>query len=122
MSLKNMRSKALARRFSLCSSYFRLSEIQGARGIIWISVSTVRMRAASRRENELVDRANLLALAAGAVAAAFLAAVMFFGPAEAEGGCGASCAHAYNQCRIQTKGSASCEKQYSSCLQGCRNR
>ena len=121
MSLKSIHFKALARRFSLCSSYLRLSEIQGARGIIWISVSTVRKRAASRRENELVDRANLLALAAGAVAAAFLA-VTYFGPAEAEGGCGGSCAHAYNQCRIETKGSATCEKQYSSCLQSCRNR
>ena len=121
MSLKSIHFKALARRFSLCSSYLPLSEIQGARGIICISVSTVRKRAASRRENELVDRANLLALAAGAVAAAFLA-VTYFGPAEAEGGCGGSCAHAYNQCRIETKGSASCEKQYSSCLQSCRNR
>jgi hypothetical protein len=116
-----MRFKALARRFSLCSSYAGLSGFKGARGIIWISVSTDRKRAASRREKIVVDRANLLAQV-GAVAAAFLAAVICFSPAEAEGGCGASCAHAYNQCRIQTKGSSSCEAQYSSCLQSCRKK
>ena len=123
MSLKNMPFKGLARRFSLCSSYVRLSGTQGARDIhLDIPFRRSASAAASRRENELVVRANFLALAAGAVAAAFLAAVTYFGPAEAEGGCGGSCAHAYNQCRIQTKGSASCEKQYSSCLQSCRKR
>ena len=70
----------------------------------------------------MVDRANLLAVAAGAFFAALLAAATYLAPAEAEGGCGGSCAHAYNQCRIQTKGSPACEKQYSSCLQSCRNR
>jgi hypothetical protein len=68
----------------------------------------------------VVDRAKVWALVAGAVVAALLAGSGLMLPAEAEGNCGAGCTHSYNQCRIKTKGSSSCDKQYSSCLQGCR--
>jgi hypothetical protein len=33
--------------------------------------------------------------------------------------CGASCRNAYNQCRISTKGSPSCEAAFTACMQSC---
>jgi len=36
--------------------------------------------------------------------------------------CGASCRNAYNQCRISTKGSPSCESAFTSCMQRCIKR
>lgn len=33
--------------------------------------------------------------------------------------CGASCRNAYNQCRISTKGSPSCEAAFTRCMQSC---
>jgi hypothetical protein len=33
--------------------------------------------------------------------------------------CGSSCRNAYNQCRISTKGSPSCESAFTSCMQSC---
>jgi len=36
--------------------------------------------------------------------------------------CGAACRNAYNQCRIATKGSSSCEAQFTSCMQRCRSK
>jgi len=36
--------------------------------------------------------------------------------------CGASCRNAYNQCRISTKGSPSCESAFTSCMQSCIKR
>ena len=36
--------------------------------------------------------------------------------------CAASCRSAYNDCRIATKGSASCDAQFQACLQGCVRR
>ena len=67
----------------------------------------------------VVDRNRMWALV---VAAAVLAGagLVAAGPADAEGGCAENCRHAYNQCRIQTKGSPSCEGQFTSCMQGCR--
>lgn len=35
------------------------------------------------------------------------------------GSCGAGCKSAYNQCRISTKGSASCEIAFTRCMQSC---
>jgi hypothetical protein len=62
-------------------------------------------------------------LAALAVAAALLAG---FGLASidkaAANACGAACRNAYNQCRIATKGSSSCEAEYTNCMQHCRKR
>jgi hypothetical protein len=41
-------------------------------------------------------------------------------PAEAQGNaCVAACKASHNQCRIATKGSASCDGQLQSCLQAC---
>ena len=33
--------------------------------------------------------------------------------------CRSTCLAQYNQCRISTKGSPSCDAQYQSCLQSC---
>lgn len=58
-----------------------------------------------------------------AVAAAMLAAgIGFIGSGPARADCASSCRSAYNQCRIQTKGSPSCEGQFTRCMQGCRGR
>lgn len=42
-------------------------------------------------------------------------------PAEA-GQCGVSCRNAYNQCRMSTKGSPSCEVAFTRCMQSCIKR
>ena len=72
----------------------------------------------------MIDRRSLWALAAGAVVAALLAgsSLVATHPAEAEGGCGESCRSAYNQCRIATKGSPSCEAAFTGCMQTCIKR
>jgi hypothetical protein len=33
--------------------------------------------------------------------------------------CGANCRNDYNQCRIKTKGSPSCESAFTRCMQSC---
>jgi hypothetical protein len=41
-------------------------------------------------------------------------------PAQAQGNaCVAVCKSSHNQCRIATKGNASCDAQLQSCLQAC---
>jgi hypothetical protein len=72
----------------------------------------------------VIDRRSLWALAAVAVVAALLAVsgLVATRPAEAEGGCGESCRSAYNQCRIATKGSSTCEATFTSCMQTCIKR
>ena len=35
------------------------------------------------------------------------------------GACGAGCKSAYNQCRIDNKGSPSCEIAFTRCMQSC---
>jgi hypothetical protein len=63
------------------------------------------------------------ALAAVAVAAAVLAgAGLVTIDRAAADSCAAACRSAYNQCRIATKGSSSCEGQFTSCMQSCRKR
>jgi hypothetical protein len=37
----------------------------------------------------------------------------------AAGQCGSNCKNEYNQCRISTKGSASCEIAFTRCMQSC---
>jgi uncharacterized membrane protein len=64
------------------------------------------------------------AIAAAAVVAAILAATAGLSTtitsAAAQGNaCVAVCKSSHNQCRIATKGSASCDGQLQSCLQGC---
>jgi len=63
------------------------------------------------------------ALAALAVAAALLAGLGLISiDKAAANACGAACRNAYNQCRIATKGSPSCEAAYTNCVQSCRKR
>ncbi|HWK32655.1 MAG TPA: hypothetical protein VNR51_03110 [Hyphomicrobium sp.] len=40
----------------------------------------------------------------------------------AAGQCGGSCRNAYNQCRMSTKGSPSCEVAFTKCMQSCIKR
>ena len=58
-----------------------------------------------------------------AVTAAVLAGagLMSIEPVAADD-CAASCRKAYNQCRMDTKGSSSCEGRFTSCMQGCRRK
>lgn len=68
------------------------------------------------------ERRMTSALGAVAVAAAVLVgtSLVFVGPAAAD--CAASCRSSYNQCRMETKGSPSCEGRFTSCMQGCRKK
>ncbi len=63
------------------------------------------------------------AVGATAVAAAVLAGVglLSIEPAAADD-CAARCRKDYNQCRMDTKGSSSCEGRFTSCMQGCRRK
>jgi hypothetical protein len=61
------------------------------------------------------------AAAMAAVAAAVLATLALGGGASAND-CGSACRKAYNQCRIATKDSPSCEAQFTRCMQSCRGR
>jgi hypothetical protein len=72
---------------------------------------------------DVLERRLTWALGALAVAAAVLAgaALFWIEPAAADG-CAARCRSAYNQCRILTKGSSSCEGEFTRCMQGCRRR
>ncbi|MFA5901465.1 MAG: hypothetical protein WC829_20380 [Hyphomicrobium sp.] len=60
------------------------------------------------------------ALLTGLAALAVLIA-MGVGSSErvAAGSCGATCKNQYNQCRISTKGSPSCEIAFTRCMQSC---
>lgn len=70
----------------------------------------------------MVKHRRMWALVVAGIAAAAAAGVSLMAslPADAEGSCAAICRQSYNQCRIQTKGSKSCEGQFTSCMQGCR--
>ncbi len=61
-----------------------------------------------------------LTLVRAVVCAVLLAGVglLGMGPASAAS-CGAQCKKAFNQCRISTKGSPSCDKEFTKCMQGC---
>jgi hypothetical protein len=49
-----------------------------------------------------------------------LAGISLLGPESASAAsCGAQCKKAFNQCRISTKGSPSCDKQFTKCMQRC---
>ncbi len=71
----------------------------------------------------MLERRMIWALGAVAVAAAVLVGggVMPVDRAAADG-CAAGCRSAYNQCRIATKGSSSCEAAFTRCMQSCRKR
>jgi hypothetical protein len=72
---------------------------------------------------DVLERRMSWALAAVAVFAALLAGAGLFSIDRASANaCGSACQKAYNQCRIATKGSPSCEAQYTQCMQRCRKR
>ena len=68
---------------------------------------------------------TLIAAAGLSVIAALAAIALLFTDANgscafAQGNtCASSCRSAYNDCRISTKGSSSCDAQYQACLRGC---
>lgn len=67
----------------------------------------------------MLERKMTWALAAALIAATMTGAgIVSTGPAAANA-CGSDCRSAYNQCRMQTKGSSQCESQFTRCMQGC---
>jgi len=72
---------------------------------------------------DLLERRMTWALRAAAVAAAVLvgASLVSIEPVAA-GDCAARCRKDYNKCRMDTKGSSSCEGRFTSCMQGCRRK
>lgn len=81
-------------------------------------------RAYWRREiGQVVDSRMTGALVRAVVCAMLLAGAGLLGTAPASAAsCGAKCKQAFNQCRISTKGSPSCDKQFTKCMQGCIKR
>jgi uncharacterized membrane protein len=73
------------------------------------------------RQNLSVVRGSVITSAIAAVASAIvLAGTTALVPAAAQGNaCVAVCKSSHNQCRIATKGNASCDAQLQSCLQAC---
>ncbi|KWT69345.1 hypothetical protein APY04_1428 [Hyphomicrobium sulfonivorans] len=68
-------------------------------------------------------RASFAALGAALVIGLVLALDIFGSATPAEAGqCGVSCRNAYNQCRMSTKGSPSCEVAFTRCMQSCIKR
>lgn len=60
----------------------------------------------------------IVAVAAWVLAVSFVTGA---GPAAANQ-CAAACYDQHNKCRIQTKGSASCDAALTQCLQGCNTK
>ena len=68
----------------------------------------------------MADRKITWALAVVAVVAALVAGTGLMSSKRASAdGCGSDCKSAYSQCRMETKGSESCERQFTRCLQRC---
>ncbi|MDH4982245.1 hypothetical protein [Hyphomicrobium sp. D-2] len=68
-------------------------------------------------------RASIAALGAALVIGLVLALDILGAATPAEAGqCGVSCRNAYNQCRMSTKGSPSCEVAFTRCMQSCIKR
>ena len=68
----------------------------------------------------MLGRNFIWALACGvAILAALIAIGVGSSDRVAAGSCGSGCRSAYNQCRISTKGSASCEIAFTRCMQSC---
>jgi len=68
----------------------------------------------------VVNRRTHWLLVRAVVCAVLLAGVgQFAAPSATAASCGAQCKKAFNQCRISTKGSPSCDKEFTKCMQGC---
>ena len=63
-----------------------------------------------------------LTISAIALATVVLGLAGDTGCVYAQGSCPGACLAQYNQCRIATKGSPSCDQQYQRCLQKCVRR
>jgi hypothetical protein len=80
---------------------------------------------ASGSEEDVVARRKIMLVRLAGVLVAGLAAsfALAGGCAEAQGNqCAAQCYAQHNQCRMATKGSASCDAQLTACLRGCASR
>jgi hypothetical protein len=73
-----------------------------------------------RRENDVLARKSNWALI-GALAVVALLAAIGIGSIDrvSANQCGAGCKDAYNQCRMSSKGSPSCEIAFTRCMQSC---
>ncbi len=75
-----------------------------------------------------MNRKSFAVLAGMAAVSAFAGLAVLFGDANAScafaqgNACATSCRAAYNDCRIATKGSASCDAQFQACMRGCLRR
>lgn len=94
--------------------------------LTYLSFKGMHTSAGAYRRQEIgqvVDSRMTWTLVRAAVCAVLLAGAGLLGtePASAAN-CGAQCKQAFNQCRISTKGSPSCDKQFTKCMQGCIKR
>lgn len=62
---------------------------------------------------------NWLLLTGFAALAILIAAGVGSSERVSAGSCGSGCKNQYNQCRISTKGSPSCEVAFTRCMQSC---
>ena len=68
----------------------------------------------------MADRKMSWVLAVAAILVAVIAATgLVVIESAVAASCGKSCKDAYSQCRMATKGSESCEKKFTKCLQRC---
>jgi hypothetical protein len=70
-------------------------------------------------ETTLLGRKLNSGLFAAVALAALVAGGLIMSNRVSANQCGASCRNAYNQCRISTKGSPSCEAAFTACMQSC---
>lgn len=76
-------------------------------------------RASGGRTNVLGRKLNWALMCGFAVIAALVGIGLASGDRVVAGSCGSSCKNEYNQCRISTKGSPSCEVAFTRCMQSC---
>jgi hypothetical protein len=103
---------------------FILDEVNSNSGrkghFLAIGFQRAEVHAASGGRTKVLGRKLNWALAGGVVVLAALIAIgVGSSDRVAAGSCGSGCKSAYNQCRISTKGSASCEIAFTRCMQSC---
>ena len=78
-------------------------------------------RAFRRREiGQVVDSRMTSGLVRAAICAVLMAGIGLLGTGSASAAsCGAQCKKAFNDCRISTKGSPTCDEQFTRCMQRC---
>jgi hypothetical protein len=70
----------------------------------------------------VLERKMTWALTAALTAAMIAGAGIVLPAPAAANACGSNCRSAYNQCRMQTKGSSACESRFTQCMQSCINK